>query len=101
MKNKILSLAILSIVFVACATKNKVVDVNKEKEKEIIVVEKDVERFNEGKALYENNCAKCHKLYDTKQFNANDWKPIVEIMRKKAKLTEEEGDKIFYYVISN
>lgn len=95
MKNKIILLAIVSIVAFSCATKTKVATTETVKE-EIIAV-KD---YSEGKALYENNCARCHKLYDTKEFSAEDWKPIVERMRKKAKLTEEEGAKIYDYVTS-
>ena len=52
----------------------------------------------EGKTLYENNCGKCHELYDTKAFSAEKWKPIVENMRKKARLSEADGLKIFNYV---
>lgn len=52
----------------------------------------------EGKKLYETNCGKCHKLYDPKSHSAEEWKPIVERMTKKARLAPEQGAKIYSYV---
>ncbi len=52
----------------------------------------------EGKMLYDNNCAKCHKLYDAKDFSAEEWKPIVDRMTKKADLDDFQGQKIYNYL---
>lgn len=52
----------------------------------------------EGKNLFENNCAKCHKLYDPSDFNAEQWKPIMLSMQKKAKLQDAEREKIYNYL---
>ncbi len=52
----------------------------------------------EGKELYDNNCAKCHKLYDPKDFSAEEWKPIVMVMQKKAHLDDLQGQKIYNYL---
>ena len=52
----------------------------------------------EGKNLFENNCAKCHELYDPSDFNAEQWKPIMLSMQKKAKLQDAEREKIYYYL---
>lgn len=52
----------------------------------------------EGKALYDNNCAKCHRLYDAKDFSAEEWRPIVNRMTKKAHLEAVQGDKIYNYL---
>ena len=51
-----------------------------------------------GKMLYENNCAKCHDLYAPKDFNAEQWKPIMLSMQKKAKISDEEREKIYAYL---
>ena len=52
----------------------------------------------EGKNLYENNCAKCHKLYDRHEFSAEEWTPITLRMQKKAKIQDAEREKIYNYL---
>jgi len=52
----------------------------------------------EGKNLYENNCAKCHKLFDRHEFTAEQWKPIVLRMQKNANIQDLEREKIYNYL---
>ncbi|WP_374540276.1 cytochrome c [Flavobacterium sp.] len=52
----------------------------------------------EVKNLFETNCGKCHKLYDRSAFSKENWKPIVERMTRKARLTSEQGEKIYSYI---
>jgi len=52
----------------------------------------------EGKTLFLNNCSKCHGLYDAKDFNAEQWKPIMLRMQKEAKISDEEREKIYAYL---
>ncbi|MHC0445750.1 cytochrome c [Flavobacterium sp. 3-218] len=54
----------------------------------------------EGKNLYENSCARCHKLYEPKQFTKEDWAPILAIMQKKAKLDDVKMASITNYIHS-
>lgn len=51
-----------------------------------------------GKNLYDNNCAKCHKLYEPKQFSKEEWTPILVRMGKKAKLDETQMASISSYI---
>ena len=44
------------------------------------------------------NCAKCHSLYDAKDFTAQEWMPIVMRMQKKAKISDEQREKIYAYL---
>lgn len=53
-----------------------------------------------GKNLYDNNCAKCHKLYDPKKFTKEEWAPILVRMGKKAKLDEVQLASVTNYVHS-
>jgi len=53
-----------------------------------------------GKNLYDNNCAKCHKLYEPKSFTKEDWTPILVKMGKKAKLDETQMASITNYIDS-
>lgn len=52
----------------------------------------------EGKNLYGTNCAKCHELYDAKSFTAEEWTPIVIRMQKKARISDEQREKIYAYL---
>lgn len=90
MKTKILSLATVALLIASCATKNPTVN----EVKDIVLSPYQAE----GKTLYENNCAKCHKLYATTDFNATEWVPILLTMQKKAKLQDGDREKIYAYV---
>ena len=52
----------------------------------------------EGKSLYGMNCAKCHSLYDAKDFTAQEWSPIVMRMQKEAGISDEQREKIYAYL---
>lgn len=52
----------------------------------------------EGKSLYGMNCAKCHELYDAKTFTPEEWTPIVLRMQKKARISDEQREKIYAYL---
>lgn len=56
------------------------------------------ETLAEGKSLYGMNCAKCHELYDAKTFNAEEWTPIILRMQKKARISDEQREKIYAYL---
>lgn len=51
-----------------------------------------------GKTNYENNCAKCHKLFDPKDFSKAEWAPILVSMQKKAHLSDAEMAPITNYI---
>jgi len=93
MKNKILAMALLSLTIYSCSP--KVVPTEEPKKIELSAA------LAEGKSLYENNCAKCHDLFKPKDFNAEQWKPIMLSMQKKAKISDEQREKIYNYVTMN
>jgi hypothetical protein len=92
MKSKIIALGLLSMIAFSCATKAVAT-----KEVKTVVLTKELA---EGKGMYENNCAKCHKLYDATAFSKEDWKPILVSMQKKAKLGDVEMASISNYITS-
>lgn len=97
MKYKVLTLAILAFIIYSCAAKSSLPTVAIPAPTKATATVMTSE-LAEGQNLYENNCAKCHKLYDTKDFSAEEWKPIVERMQKKAHLDDLQGQKIYNYV---
>lgn len=56
--------------------------------------------LTEGKNMYENNCAKCHKLFEPKKFTQEEWHPILVKMQKKAKLDDVQIASITNYIHS-
>jgi len=95
MKTKILAVALLAIVLYSCGGSKSTTPVVEPKKVELSA------DLAEGKSLYENNCAKCHKLYDTKDFTKEQWQPIVLRMQKKARISDEQREKIFNYITMN
>ena len=58
------------------------------------------ETLAEGKSLYGMNCAKCHELFDKTSYTAEQWRPIVLEMQKKARISDEHREKIYAYLIT-
>ena len=120
MKVKIIVVILLCIILYSCGTK---ISPQQQTEKGLVVVpenkivKEDIPENTqtaqlpnfmmlspeqaEGKDLYDNNCAKCHKLYNPKDFNSEQWKPILEVMQKNAGLTDEQRIKVYTYLTSN
>ncbi|KAA5536503.1 hypothetical protein F0919_02210 [Taibaiella lutea] len=59
------------------------------------------EQIESGKTVYNNNCAKCHKLFATTAFTITQWTPILKGMIPKAKLSETDAMLVKAYVFSN
>jgi cytochrome c5 len=89
MKTKIGTLLLLGVFIYSCSP--KVVPVTEAK----ATLSPELA---EGKSLYENNCAKCHKLYKPSDFTAAEWTPILNKMQKNAHLDDAARDKIYNYI---
>ena len=103
MKSKLIILAFLGILIYSCSP--KIAPAPSKAPAPVTVVSNNVAtvltpELAAGKNLYENNCSKCHKLYDPKDFSKEDWKPIVLKMQKKAHLEDADGQKIYDYLTS-
>jgi mono/diheme cytochrome c family protein len=104
MKTKILAVAFFAIVLYSCGGSKPVPPPINTTYKVPTVEAKQADSASdlaEGKSLYENNCAKCHSLYNPKDFNAEQWKPILLDMQKKAKISDEQREKIYGYLTAN
>ena len=93
MKIRIIAIAILGIFVYSCSP--KVVAPVTEAPKVLLTPE-----LAAGKTLYENNCARCHKLYSPTKFSEQDWKPVLVRMQKKAKLDDVQMAGISNYIYS-
>lgn len=97
MKLKIIALAVLALLIYSCASKTPAPVAETKNEPAAKVMTKELAA---GQSLYENNCAKCHKLFAPKDFSSEDWKPILVAMQKKAHLDDAEMASISDYINS-
>ena len=54
--------------------------------------------LNEGKMHYENNCGKCHALFQPTEFSTEKWHKVVPPMAEKAEVDKNVEDLILQYV---
>jgi len=102
MKSNILILAVVTVLLVSCGTQKSAVATT-EPTAPVTETTKTVAlttELAEGKNLYENSCARCHKLYDANKFTQEEWKPILTRMQKKAKLDDTQMASISHYITS-
>lgn len=93
------AIVVSGLLLFACATKNKTVTETPPKIAEIASVKDlDASVVAKGKVTYTTNCAKCHKLYDAKDFKLDEWKPILDAMAHKASLTAEQKSQVWEYL---
>jgi hypothetical protein len=92
-KSKILGLAILGVLIYSCSPKvaAPVAEVKK--------IEMTPE-LAEGKSLYENNCAQCHKLFPVTKHTKEEWVPVLDRMAKKAKITDQQKTLVYNYIVA-
>ena len=103
MKIKIIVLA--SIIIAGCAAKPVVVPQVETPPTQPVKVEAvaaiSPEFLAEGKTTYENNCARCHQLYNPQEFDKTEWKKITNRMQNKAHLDDVQIEKVYQYIVSN
>lgn len=92
LQKTLFSSSILVIIFtVSCTPKPKVVEDSKTLSAEHLAM---------GKTIFENSCARCHDLPNPAAYSAQDWVGIMNSMAPKAKLTDEQHELTYNYVVS-
>jgi len=56
--------------------------------------------LQKGKALYEENCSKCHSLKEPTQYNEEQWGKHVKRMAPNAKIDKPTEELILQYVVT-
>jgi mono/diheme cytochrome c family protein len=95
MKTKLIAIASVFTLTLACSPKIQLPSEDKLPPPPEIPMSPELV---EGKTLFLSNCSKCHDLYSPKDFNAEQWKPIMLSMQKKAEISDEEREKIYAYL---
>ena len=50
--------------------------------------------LHSGYKIYSINCSGCHRLHDPKEYTAGQWKPILDKMFAKAKLSDDKEKQL-------
>ncbi|WP_312288341.1 c-type cytochrome [Chryseobacterium gleum] len=58
------------------------------------------EQLVQGKTIFENSCAKCHKLPEPTKHDDKGWINTLSRMAPKAKLTDDQHQMVYDYLIS-
>lgn len=54
----------------------------------------------QGKTIYESSCKRCHDLPNPTDHSAQDWVGIMNSMAPKAKLSSEQHQWVYDYIVS-
>ncbi len=57
--------------------------------------------LQQGHDLFQNKCGKCHKLPNPAKHSKDEWTKILGKMAPKAKLSTEQSDLVYKYVMNN
>jgi hypothetical protein len=60
--------------------------------------ELSVKETRVAKKVYHAKCAKCHKLYNPGDYNAEEWRSWMGKMTRKAKLKPEQAELVSRYL---
>lgn len=60
----------------------------------------ELEFLQQAHKLYINKCGSCHFLYRPYQFTLEKWKKELPEMKDEAKLSQEEYNSIFNYIMA-
>jgi cytochrome c5 len=58
------------------------------------------EQLAQGKTIFENSCNRCHKLPDPAKHDDQGWIKTLSRMAPKAKLTDDQHQMVYDYLIS-
>ncbi|MGE5429900.1 MAG: c-type cytochrome [Syntrophomonadaceae bacterium] len=58
----------------------------------------DIRELSEGRDMYIEKCSGCHSLKIPSNYTEEEWTPVFKKMDKKAKLSEDEREKIWHYI---
>ncbi|AYN01012.1 cytochrome C [Chryseobacterium aahli] len=94
MKNIFFAAAFASVLLASCTPKSTpVAEAPKS-------ATSTAEQIAQGKTIFENSCKRCHGLPDPTAYTSVQWVGIMNSMAPKAKLTDEQHQWVYDYVVS-
>jgi cytochrome c5 len=101
---KKLSLIVLAIgITISSCTSKKAASGEKTPEQIVAEVKKNytAAQMDEGKALWQENCKKCHKLHDGPDYTVKKWENVLPRMFNRAKVNDDQAGKIRAYLLAH
>jgi hypothetical protein len=90
-------IALLFVGSVACSTQ-----IYAPSEKNVNKLETaSLAELQQGHDLFQNKCGKCHKLPNPGKHSKDEWTKILGMMAPKAKLSTDQSDLVYKYVVNN
>jgi len=59
-----------------------------------------LENLTLGRKIYVTKCSNCHQLYSPNKYNSVEWQKNLNWMQRKAKITDDQKNLIFDYLIN-
>lgn len=60
-----------------------------------------LEKLQQGRRLYMNNCSSCHNLHLPSEFTNKAWEPLLNKMQKRARIDDSQKELIAAYLDTN
>jgi hypothetical protein len=60
----------------------------------------NLEYLNQGRFLYIKTCSSCHTMHLPSEYTKMQWAVSINKMQKRAKITDEQKEMIFRYLIT-
>lgn len=94
MKISILTIILSIFAFISCTPTMKPVENAKPMENS------PNSKLAEGKNIFTTSCAKCHDLPNPTEHSSEEWVGIMNAMAPKARLTDEQHQWVYDYIVS-
>lgn len=88
---------ILLLILAACTTTKMYVPASTNENKRSAST---LAELTQGRELYINSCKKCHGLNAPESRTPEQWTKVLESMAPKAKLTSEQKDLVYKYLVN-
>lgn len=100
---KTFGFAMFFLFLVACAASavKTVANTEPAPTKEFVMANFSEDQLDQGKTLFEANCAKCHNLKDPESKNPEQWNKTLIRMLPRTNLAYEEGRLVQAYLVAN
>ena len=60
----------------------------------------NLDYLNQGRLLYTKTCSSCHTIHLPSEYTKMQWALTMNKMQKRAKITDEQKEMIFRYLIT-
>jgi hypothetical protein len=59
-----------------------------------------IDQLKQGYDMFMDKCTSCHGIKNPQDYSEDDWNTIMPKMARKSKITQEQSDLIFHYILA-